>query len=266
MHSPLLIDRDENIAKVVELLHKRKETHAIVIDKGRVVGVVSVKDVLKTILDRLRWGSQRVGKLYVSAIMTENPIYVDPETSVVAAARVMINNGISSVLVAKDLSNVESVGILTKRDILINFENLYGSKIAVSDVMTGNPIFVNPGTTIKHAEWILRENKISTLPVLEEGKLVGYLDARILALEIAWSYLKGDIKHTRTFIENTTVADVMAPPHFIQKDSSILSVVDLLVRKNVKGTPVLESERLESKLVGVVTETDIVGLLVKSSK
>lgn len=261
---PLIIDRDENIAKAVELLHKRKDTHIVVVDEGKVVGIVSVKDVLRTILDRLRWGSQRAGKLYVSAIMTENPIYVDPDTPIVTAARIMIDRGISSIIVAKDLRDMESVRILTKRDILMNFRSLYSLKSLVSTIMTWNPISVNPGTTIKHAEWILRENKISTLPVLEEGKLVGYIDARILALEIAWSYLKGDIKHTRTFIENTTVADLMTPPHFISKDSDVYSAVNLLLHRNAKGTPVLESENPESKLVGVVTETDMVNLLAKN--
>jgi len=263
MRSPLLVDRDENIAKAVELLDRKKDTHLVVTDEGRVVGIVSVKDILRTVLDRLRWGSQRTSKLYVSAVMTENPLYVGLETPIHEVAKLMIDKGISSVIVAEDLEDVESVGIITKRDILRNLRSLYDARTLVSNIMTRNPVSVNPGTTIKHAEWILREKNISTLPVVEEGALVGYLDARILALEIAWAYLKGDIKHTRTFIESTTVEDVMIAPHFISKDKDIYSVAELLVHKRVKGTPVLEDDRLEAKLVGIITETDIVHLLVR---
>lgn len=266
MRKPLLVDRDENIAKAVELLDRKKDTHLVVTDEGRVVGIVSVKDILRTILDRLRWGSQRASKLYVSAVMTENPIYVSTETPVYEVARLMIVRGISSVIIAEDLEDVESVGIITKRDLLKQIRSLYDTRTLISSIMTKNPVCVNPGTTVKHAEWILREKGISTLPVVEEGALVGYLDARILALEIAWAYLKGDIKHTRTFIENTTVEGLMAPPHFASKDKDVYEVAELLVHKRAKGTPILENDRIESKLIGIVTETDIVRLLAESYK
>jgi len=259
MREPLLVDKDENIARAFELLERKKDTHIIVTDEGRVVGILSVKDLLRTVLDRMRWGYQRVGKLYVSAIMTPNPIYLPSNTKIVDIARVMIEKGISSVIIGDNLENIEKVGIITKRDLLQNWTRIFPQKLRARDVMTENPIVIHPGTSIKHAEWILREKRISTLPVIEEGNLVGYLDARILALSIVKTYLKGDIKHFDIYLQETTVSDVMKAPHYVEEESPIEDVAKLLLRKKAKGTPVL----LDDRLTGILTETDFARLIAE---
>jgi len=260
--SPLTVDKDENIAKAFELLDRKKDTHIVVTDEGRVVGILSVKDILHVVLDRMRWGQLRAGKLYVSAIMTPNPIYMPPSTKVVDIAKLMLDQGISSVIIGDGLDDVDNVKILTKRDILASWETLYSNEVRVSEIMSRKPITIHPGTSIKHAEWILRERRISTLPVIDEGDLVGYLDARILSLFIAKTYLKKDIKHFDVFLNETTVSDVMKAPHSIPETSTILEAAHLLLRKRAKGAPVT----IGDKLTGVITETDFTKILSTKNK
>ena len=254
---PCLVDKDENIAKAFDLLMKKKETHVVVTDEGKVVGILSVKDLLRTVLDRMRWGSSRVGKLYVSAVMTPQPIYVKPDTDIFTAAKLMVERGISSLVVAESLENFEDVLILTKRDFLQNWPAIYESGESVSRMMTRNPITIRPGSSISHAEWLLRERNISTLPVVEEGMLVGYLDARVLSMFIVKAYLKGDIKHFDRYLEEVTVSDAMRAPHYILEDQTLLEAAEVILRRRAKGTPVLSGD----KLTGIITETDFAKII-----
>lgn len=257
MRKPYYVDKDENIAKAFEIFDRKKETHLIVTDEGRVVGILSTKDLLRIVLDRMRWGPQRVGKLYVSAMMTPNPIYVSPQESIKNVARIMIEKGISSIILCENLGDIDEAYIITKKDILRNWEKLCEKEITVSEVMTREPIITHPGTSIKHAEWILRTHGISTLPVIDEGNLVGYLDARTLSLFIVRAYLKGNIKHFDKYLETITVSDAMKAPHFVEDNQSLNYVAELLIRKRAKGTPVIA----ENKLSGILTETDFARII-----
>lgn len=259
MREPLMVDKDEKIARAFELIERKKDTHVVVTDEGKVVGILSVKDLLRTVLDRMRWGSLRAGKLYVSTIMTPNPIFVSPNTDIEDIASIMISKGISSVIIGSSLDDLDEIGIITKRDILQRWDKLYKGGLRVGEIMSKDPTVIHPGTSIKHAEWILRNRKISTLPVLDEGELVGYLDARLLSLFIVKAYLKKDIKHFDKYLEETTVSDAMKAPHHVDEDQSLLETAELLVKRRAKGTPVL----MGNKLTGVVTETDFTKLLVK---
>ncbi len=258
MREPQIVDKDENIARAFELLERKKDTHVVVTDEGKVVGIVSVKDLLRIVLDRMRWGTPRAGKLYVSAIMTPNPLIVDPETKISHAASIMIDKGISSLIVGKDITDIEEIRIITKRDILQHWDKLFSEKLQVAEIMSQKPLVIHPGTSIKYAEWMLRNRKISTLPVVDEGELVGYLDARILSFFIVRAYLKKDIKHFDKFLEETTVSDAMKAPHFVSENQSLEETAQLLVRKRAKGSPVIHNRRL----TGIVTETDFTRLLV----
>jgi CBS domain-containing protein len=57
-----------------------------------------------------------------------------------------------------------------------------------------------------------------------------------------------------------TAGDVMtANPTTVSPDESLVRVVDLIVEQHISGLPVVE----QGKLVGIVTETDLLRLLSK---
>ena len=45
----------------------------------------------------------------------------------------------------------------------------------VANRMTKNPITVQPGTKIDEAAALMKKNKVRRLPVVDEGKLVGFI-------------------------------------------------------------------------------------------
>ncbi|WP_147821550.1 CBS domain-containing protein [Salidesulfovibrio onnuriiensis] len=129
-------------------------------------------------------------------IMTASPITLTPETDIVTAVKTLLDNKINGVPV---LEGEKLVGVLTQSDLvaqqkelqlpsfftlldgvfpLASYEELDKemqkiSAIVVGQAMTSNPTFVSPEADLTQIATIMAEQKLYTLPVVNEGKLVG---------------------------------------------------------------------------------------------
>jgi acetoin utilization protein AcuB len=115
--------------------------------------------------------------------MTKNPISISPDTSILEAWKIMQESQVRRLLV---MEKGKLVGIVTERDLrsvspsqatsLSIFEiNYLLEKLKVKDAMTPNPITVDADAPIEEAALIMRDNKISALPVIENGEVVGII-------------------------------------------------------------------------------------------
>lgn len=121
--------------------------------------------------------------MFIRNRMTKNPHTISSDTSISDAVALFREKGFKRFPV---VDNGRIVGILTKEDIqtvsptkatsLSIFEvNYFLSKITVKEAMTKNVITIGPDNLLEEAAVKMRKNKISTLPVLENGKLVGII-------------------------------------------------------------------------------------------
>jgi acetoin utilization protein AcuB len=121
--------------------------------------------------------------MYVKDKMTINPFTVSPDDSVADTLELMRSKNIRRVPV---MQNGQLVGIVTERKLievspspatsLSVFElNYLLSKTKIESIMTKNVITVTPDTLVEDAAVIMRENKISGLPVMENSELVGII-------------------------------------------------------------------------------------------
>lgn len=117
----------------------------------------------------------------IEEFMNRNVITVSPETKLLDAQKIMVERNIRRLPVVE---HGKLVGIITERDLFQNTSprmNPMGaqqlhymlSKTKVKDIMRKNPITVFPDTPFEDVLRIGQENKISTFPVVENGKLVG---------------------------------------------------------------------------------------------
>ena len=133
----------------------------------------------------------------VRDIMTADPVTVRPDTSVTAAARLMVDRGLGALPVVKDR---ELVGLVTEGDLIMKdvkleyptyihlldgfimyppstsrFEHELKKAVAatVGDVMTAEPHTVQADTTVEDVATLLVERDVSRLPVLDGDELVG---------------------------------------------------------------------------------------------
>jgi predicted transcriptional regulator len=131
-------------------------------------------------------------------IMTKEVITVPPDMEIVQAAKILLNNGINGVPVVE---NSKVIGILCQSDLIAQQEKLpmpsvftlldgiipLGSnkhfekvlrKIAattVADAMTPDPETVRSETGIDEVATLMLEKNFHTIPVTDEGTLVGII-------------------------------------------------------------------------------------------
>jgi acetoin utilization protein AcuB len=117
--------------------------------------------------------------------MTKDVITVDPETSMMRAAKLMKEKNIRRLPVVDDKGKV--VGMLSDRDVkeaspskatTLDVHELYYllSEIKVKNIMSPNPLTIRDTDTVVKCAAIMHDKKISGLPVLnEQGELVGIM-------------------------------------------------------------------------------------------
>jgi acetoin utilization protein AcuB len=112
----------------------------------------------------------------IKQMMTENPVTVSPDTSVLDAQRIMKEKKIRRLPIVE---KGKLVGIVTKTELLEATPSLTHdltdilSKKKVKEMMRKSPITVTPDTPFEDALRIGQEEKIGSFPVVEDGKLVG---------------------------------------------------------------------------------------------
>ncbi len=246
------VSKDELIQQAFLLLEGRKETHLVVYE-DRPIGIVSYKDFLRILSDRLRRRS--LSKLYVSSLMTEKLRIIDADASIVEAAQKMDFWGISSLLV-KEKGKVTK--IITKKDILSKVDLF--PDFEVKFLMTENPKVVSSGSSLNYAESLIRDYKISTLPVVENDSLVGYLDIYIFTAFLMDVLTNPDIKHPQRLLKEVVVGDIMKGPFFVTPETTVREFGKEIVKKKYKGAPVVISEQ-NKRVIGIITETDFIKFL-----
>lgn len=121
--------------------------------------------------------------MFVRNRMTPNPVTTTPNTTIYDALELMRKNNVRRLPVVE---KGQLIGIVTESELLrvspspatslSVFElNYILSKMQVKDVMTRDVVTVTPDTTIEEAAVLMRDNVVSGLPVLEDGKLVGII-------------------------------------------------------------------------------------------
>jgi len=153
--------------------------------------------------------------------------------------------------------------------------------VSVRDVMSRHPITVGPDATLLDALVLMRGQKVSGLPVVdEEGRLVGVLSQRDVArtlksasgipevtglfdlLMFGLSEETGvSVQVLLRILEETNVRDAMSsPPISIPTDASLELAAEVMRENEINRIPVVRGDRL----VGIVTRNDLVRALVHS--
>jgi CBS domain-containing protein len=116
----------------------------------------------------------------VKEVMTNEPITLDRDASLVEAARVMRDRGIGDVIVVE---GEDAEGIVTDRDIVIRgvAEGVDPRTTRLGQVVSGDLASVAPDDPVERAIELMREKAVRRLPVLESGKPVGVVSLGDLA-------------------------------------------------------------------------------------
>jgi CBS domain-containing protein len=107
----------------------------------------------------------------VSQLITRPPVTIDAAATIQEAARKMVDERVSAILV---MDEGRFCGITTDRD----FRQRVVARglpvdTSIRDIMSGNPISIDAGDLAYEAALTMMQNKIHHLPVTENGELIG---------------------------------------------------------------------------------------------
>jgi acetoin utilization protein AcuB len=170
-------------------------------------------------------------QLLVADVATREVLTCNHHESLDAAERIMIEAGKSRLVIVcpRGAASERSTG---------------GSVMNTSAVMTRSVVVVSPNVTVRGAARTMERLHIRHLPVVEGGRLVGILSDRDL------------LKHApdAKCSEAMSVTPVTCSP-----DATVSRVAELMLERKIDSVPVVG---LTGKLVGLVTSTDLLGLLI----
>jgi CBS domain-containing protein len=132
---------------------------------------------------------------HVGQFMATDLFTVRPDDIVDFAASLMEWRHVRHVPVEDDSGQL--LGLVSHRQLLrlIARGNRSDDPVTVRDIMRPDPITVSPETTTVEAIRLMRDNRLSSLPVAQDGKLVGLVteyDLIVVASRLLESYLSED--------------------------------------------------------------------------
>ena len=108
---------------------------------------------------------------------------IAPDARVYEALKLMAEKEVGALVV---LAGGALAGILSERDYArkVILHGKSSHDIPVREIMTANVVTVNPGQTVDQCMALMTNNRISHLPVVESGKLVGLVSIGDLVKEL----------------------------------------------------------------------------------
>ncbi len=131
----------------------------------------------------------------------------------------------------------------------------------VAGRMKTDLVQVSPSDSVRAAWALLREHRIRHLPVVEDDKLVGIITDRDVRLVFPSALTSGQREQDpHDALEKVMVQEIMTKQVItVAPDTSIADAARIILERRIGGLPVVQG----SRLVGIITKTDILAVYVE---
>lgn len=128
------------------------------------------------------------------------------------------------------------------------------TKVLAKDVMTADVLCTTPTTSVRDLSTMFIENSISSAPVVEDGRLIGFVSQTdIVELDLhlqSDNSLESRLEETGGFVQ-----DIMAPVELVARETdSLASILDIMCRERLHRLVVLDADE---RICGIVTTMDV---------
>jgi CBS domain-containing protein len=271
MIKPITVNPNTTLMKVRESILKHKIKRVIVVNKNNPVGVITEKDLAKKIY---QLGTKPIESVKASDFKPRELFTLTREDSVQKCAKLMKKHRISLVIILDKNKILE--GIVTKTNLAKAFLTRGSDSIKVSKIMKNKVITSTPSDPILLIESLLIKYGISRVIIKRNQKPVGIVTFRdfVPAKIPQWIAESADPKEVQEYkfkkgLEETHsnqmsylfpfhATDIMSTnPITIDADKKVKQAIIKMIKYNISGLPVVKN----SKLVGIITKSDIVNTL-----
>lgn len=114
--------------------------------------------------------------MQVRDIMSENPVYGTPDTSLHVIGQMMVENDCGCIPIVESNDTKSPIGMITDRDIVIRTvaENRNPLDLQAEDIMTGGIVTVAPETSVEECCNLMESKQIRRVAVVDaDGALCG---------------------------------------------------------------------------------------------
>jgi CBS domain-containing protein len=219
-------------------------------DTKKVVGVLTRSDIFKS-----------PDEEQIALIMSKNPYTVMKDENMPTAAKLFYEHRIHGLPVIDKRKNL--VGIISPTDVLKSLDDKYND--IVDNYFTKNLVPVYQETPITIIMEIISVTSETALPILnKECELAGIVSEG----DWTWEGIRDTIRlyysTTKVDLPTVDVKEIMITNVIkAYKNDPISEIARKMIKNNISHIPVVNSE---NKLLGMVTDIDLMACMFKSSK
>lgn len=115
----------------------------------------------------------------------------------------------------------------------------------VKDVMTKQVVSLKPNDTVKDAAFLMKKHNIGSIPVCDNGKIIGIITDRDIVLRV---------EADGSNVDNTSVRDVMSSnPVIGNPEMDIKDAAKIMSERQIRRLPIMQ----EGSVIGMVSLGDI---------
>ncbi|MBI4772670.1 MAG: CBS domain-containing protein [Deltaproteobacteria bacterium] len=130
----------------------------------------------------------------------------------------------------------------------------------VRNWMSRNVVTVEADDSMAKAGRLMKENKVSRLPVMKKGKLVGIVTNGDIRRASASDATSLEIHELLYLLSKIKIGSIMTPdPITVPPDYTVEEVAQILRERGISGVPVVETD---GRLVGIITKNDLFNVIV----
>ena len=123
----------------------------------------------------------------------------------------------------------------------------------IKNLMSTSLITIDKDQNLSDALKLLRKNRISRLPVLNNKELVGIISERDIAKKLGSSKYES-MPASRLHVSSVMVKDIISVPQSMR----LAEVANIMLENGIGSVPVMEDD----KMVGIVSKADFVTLAI----
>ncbi len=256
---------------VLEVLKKHNISAVPVLKDGKLVGIVTIKDILR-----------KVEEDQLALLMTENPVTVKPNDDIKKVVKIFLENPFRRLPVVE---NGKLVGFLTVRDLIKMIAEMNINE-PVKNYMDVEVVCVWDGMPLNVCGEVMRLSSSELCPVLDSNtKLVGIVDEKIMLTESlidefiektqyssssdvddVWSW-EGTRDYVTKFFEVSVlklpkepVKKFMKKPSYVYPQTSVSKCAREMIKNDIDHIPVLDHL---DRICGIVREKGLIKVLLK---
>ena len=237
--TPLAFAPETPLSEALAVMKGQRTSAVVIVVDDRPVGIFTERDALALIVREAYDPDAPLGGL-----MTPNPITVPPELSFAEGYARMAAEGIRHLVVVDAADRL--LGVLSETDFAqaLGTEELLIPR-AVGDLMTRDPVSLPPRATLAEALRLMNERRISSVLVVEGGRVLGIITERD-AVRLAGATLDLGLTPVRS--------QMSQPVYCIHPDAPAHEAGPLMRALGVRRLAVTDDS---GRLVGILTRRDL---------